>query len=84
MTASPAPPAQRPTCRCGHDRYHHHVRPDLKHGVWAWLAFFNGISATPKEIAFRCSRCGETFETTRDARVLRAFRRYPDISVDRP
>ena len=84
MTAPTAPPVPRPTCRCGHDRYHHAVRPDLKHGVWAWLAFFNGISATPKEITFRCSRCGERFETTRDPRVLRAFRRYPDVSVDRP
>ncbi len=80
QTSAPA----RPTCRCGHDRYHHHARADLKHGVWAWLAFFNGISATPKEITFRCSRCGETFETTREPAVLRAFRRYPDISVDRP
>jgi hypothetical protein len=80
---TPSTPA-RPTCACGHDRYHHAVRPDFKHGIWAWLAFFNGISATPKEIAFRCSRCGETFETTRDPHVLRAFRRYPDVSVDRP
>ncbi len=77
-----APP--RPTCRCGHDRYHHATRPDFTHGALAWLAFFTGVSATPKAIRFRCSACGETFETTRDPAVLRAFRRYPDISTDRP
>ena len=76
--------SSRPTCRCGHDRYHHFIRPDLKHGAGGWFAIFNGVSAAPKEIAFTCAQCGETFETTTDPRVLKAFRRYPDISIDRP
>ncbi|NNF58603.1 MAG: hypothetical protein HKN04_10205 [Rhodothermaceae bacterium] len=80
---SPSTPS-RPTCRCGHDRYHHFARPSFKNGVGAWVAFFTGVSATPKEIAFACARCGETFEVTREPAVLRAYRRYPDISVDRP
>ncbi len=77
---APIPP-ERPTCSCGHDRYHHAARPDFDYGLGAWLGFFNGISATPKAITFRCAQCGETFETTRDPRVLRAFRRYPDVQV---
>jgi len=71
----------RPTCRCGHDRYHHHVRPDLRYGAGGWINFFSGISAKPKEIVFRCHRCGEAFETTRDPAVLHAFRRYPNMTV---
>ena len=73
---------ERPTCRCGHDRYHHWSRPDIKNGVGAWLLLFNGASATPKEITFRCGKCGEVFETTRDPAVLAAFRRYPNMPPD--
>jgi hypothetical protein len=51
----------------------------MRYGVGGWLNFFNGISATPKEIVFRCGRCGEAFETTRDPAVLHAFRRYPNM-----
>lgn len=84
-TQTPPPtPVERPTCSCGHDRYHHAVRPDFTHGMLAWLAFFTGVSATPKAIRFRCSQCGEEFEQTTDRNVLSAFRRYPDISIDRP
>lgn len=69
----------RPTCSCGHDRYHHTVRADLKYGGWAWLAILNGASGTPKAVTFRCSACGETFETTRDPVVLKEYRRYPYV-----
>jgi len=44
-----------------------------------WLRLFTGISAQPREIAFACSVCGETFETTRAPKVLQEFRRYPYI-----
>jgi hypothetical protein len=70
---------KRPTCSCGHDRYHHFARPDMRYGVGGWLNFFNGISAKPREIVFRCGKCGEAFETTRDPAVLHAFRRYPNM-----
>lgn len=73
------PAAPRPACRCGHDRYHHDTRPDLRYGVGGWLNFFSGISAQPKAITFRCAKCGEAFETSRDPAVLRAFRRYPNM-----
>jgi len=77
-----APPAL-PTCSCGHDRYHHAVRPTMKHGSLGWLWLFSGISAQPKEIAFTCADCGETFEGTRDPTVLRQFRRYPYVDRSR-
>ena len=51
----------------------------MRYGIGGWLNFFNGISAQPKEITFRCGRCGEAFETTRDPAVLHAFRRYPNM-----
>lgn len=71
----------RPTCAAhGHDRYHHAVRADLKHGGGGWFALFNGMSSTPKQIAFTCSACGETFETTRDPEVLRQYRKYPYVN----
>jgi hypothetical protein len=71
--------ADTPTCRCGHDRYHHAVRADLTFGSGGWFAILNGASGTPKKITFRCAACGETFESTRDAGVLRQFRRYPYV-----
>ena len=72
----PAPPA----CRAhGVDRYHHAARADLSFGPGGWFAILNGASGTPREIAFTCSVCHETFETTRDPAVLRQFRRYPYV-----
>lgn len=72
-----------PTCRCGHDRYHHTVRPDLRYGTGGWLALLNGMSGTPREITFACGACGETFETTTDPVVLKQYRRYPYVMRDR-
>ena len=72
--------APRPTCRAhGIDRYHHAARAELSFGPGGWFAILNGASGTPREIAFTCSACGETFETTRDPAVLREFRRYPYV-----
>ena len=70
----------RPTCSCGHDRYHHWSRANLKFGGVAWLAILNGASGTPKSITFTCGKCGETFESSRDPIVLKEFRRYPYIT----
>ena len=69
-----------PTCSCGHDRYHHAVRADLKFGSGSWIVIMNGVSGTPKQIAFKCAACNETFEITRDTTVLRQFRRYPYVN----
>lgn len=74
MPAPPDPTAPLPTCSCGHDRYSHWSRPDMRYGVWSWLLLFQGSSARPKVITFRCGRCGETIETTRDPVVLDQFR----------
>ncbi|OZC04417.1 hypothetical protein BSZ36_16375 [Rubricoccus marinus] len=71
--------ADRPTCSCGHDRYHHWARASLSYGGGGWLALLNGASGTPRQIVFRCGKCGETFETTRDSAVLKEFRRYPYV-----
>lgn len=67
-------PDSPPTCPCGHDRTSHWARPSLKFGLGAWLLLFNGASGRPKEITFRCGRCGGVIETTRAPEVLEAFR----------
>ena len=69
----------RPTCRCGHDRYHHATRADLTYGGAGWFALFNGMSGTPKRIVFTCAVCGETFETTTDPVIRKQYRRYPYV-----
>ena len=71
--------ADRPTCSCGHDRYHHATRADLTHGGGGWLALFNGLSSTPKRIRFSCAMCGDAFEDTTDPEVLAQYRRYPYV-----
>ncbi|MEM1116084.1 MAG: hypothetical protein AAF845_08375 [Bacteroidota bacterium] len=71
---------RRPVCSCGHDRYHHTVRPDLTHGGGGWFALLNGMSSTPKRIVFSCAACGERFEETTDPVVLEQYRRYPYVT----
>ena len=72
--------APRPTCSCGHDRYHHYARASLTYGGGGWFALLNGASGTPRQIVFRCGKCGETFETTREKTILKQFRRYPYVN----
>jgi hypothetical protein len=67
--------AALPTCSCGHDRYHPRVHAEMKYGVAAWTLLFQGSSARPRAITFRCGRCGEAIETTREPHVLEQFRR---------
>ena len=45
----------RPTCSCGHDRYHHWARASLSYGGGGWFALLNGASGTPRQIVFRCA-----------------------------
>jgi hypothetical protein len=71
---SAADAAARPTCRCGHDRAHHAVSVQPTYGFWAWLALLGGISGRPKQLTWRCRRCGAVVETSRDPQDLRAFR----------
>ncbi len=47
----------------------------MRYGLGAWLLLFSGSSTKPKAITFRCGRCGEALETTRDPEVLEAHRR---------
>lgn len=47
----------------------------MKYGVGAWLMLFNGASARPRRITFRCGHCREVIETTSDPAVLEAHRR---------
>lgn len=70
-----SPPTALPTCRCGHDRTHHWVRPEMRYGAKAWMLLFYGATAVPSEITFRCAQCGEAFETTRDPQLLKQYRR---------
>lgn len=63
-----------PVCRCGRGIDHPGVEATPSYGFWAWFMLLNGASATPKKITYRCRRCGEVIATTRDPRMLRAFR----------
>lgn len=63
-----------PTCRCGHDRHHFAVHPERTYGFWAWLLLLSGATGTPKKITFRCQRCNEVVEVTRDPKILKQHR----------
>lgn len=60
-----------PTCSCGHDRRHWMVSPEPQYtGLdWVWVIF--GITTIPREVRFRCRRCGETFDRTTDDAEMR-------------
>ena len=61
-------------CRCGHDRYHVMVTPELEYSAWGtfWLTVM-GVSAVPLRARFRCRRCGERFDFTSDPDELQKF-----------
>ncbi len=83
---APGAPTPEPLPACAAhrvDRYHHAARAALSFGAGGWFAILNGASGEPRQITFTCSVCGEAFETTRDPRVLRQFRRYPYVDRSR-
>ena len=61
-------------CRCGYDRYHLMVTPELEYTAWGtfWLTVM-GVSAAPLRARFRCRRCGERFDFTDDPQELKKF-----------
>jgi len=61
-------------CSCGHDPSHYMVSAEASYGFWAWVALLLGISGTPKQITWRCRRCGEVIHATRDPSELQDFR----------
>ena len=76
----PPPPGRMPehtappTCSCGHEASHYMVSAEASYGFWAWVALLLGISGTPKQVTWRCRRCGEVIHTTRDPNELQDFR----------
>lgn len=76
-TSAPAAiaPVAVPRCSCGHDRRHPYVIADLIYvkgsGLKMWLV---GASATPREVRYRCRKCGETFDSTTDLTERRRHR----------
>lgn len=77
---SAATQTERPTCSCGHDRYHHYARPDISYSaIGTALVMMQIMSPVPTHIAFTCGKCGELFETTKDRAVCAAFKYFPDI-----
>jgi len=50
------------------------VSAEASYGFWAWVALLLGISGTPKQITWRCRRCGEVIHATRDPSELQDFR----------
>lgn len=67
-------PTKLATCRCGHDRTHPFVTPERSYGVLAWITLFSGASATPKKVTFRCQRCNQVVEESRDPKILAKHR----------
>ncbi len=63
-----------PTCSCGYHASHYRVSAEASYGFWAWVALLLGISGTPKQITWRCRRCGEVIHNTRDPSELQDFR----------
>ena len=50
------------------------VTPERSYGLGAWITLFAGASATPKKVTFRCQRCNQVVEETRDPKVLAKHR----------
>jgi hypothetical protein len=72
---------QEPTCSCGHTRTHELVTPDVRYSLFGLFYFLGGITAPPKEVVFRCKKCGEVLERSRDPHLLNHFR-YRDGTTE--
>jgi len=64
---------ERLRCSCGYDRDHYMVSPEPQYNAldWIWVVF--GITTIPFEVRFRCRTCGQTFDHTRDATLMRRY-----------
>ena len=65
------PEVARPTCRCGHDRDHFMVSPVPQYTGLDWVWVLLGITTMPFEVQFRCRRCQQVFDQTRDPAIMR-------------
>lgn len=61
-----------PACRCGFARGHYMVSAEPEYTFLGWIAMAVGISASPERIRYRCRRCDQVLEETRDPAVLKA------------
>jgi hypothetical protein len=59
-------------CRCGFARDHYMVSAEPDYTFWAWILMTVGISASPERIRYRCRRCDQVLEETREPAVLKA------------
>lgn len=68
------PPADRPRCRCGHDRDHFMVSPVAHYTFLGWVLVITGISAPITHMDFRCRQCDQILETITDRQVMEEYR----------
>lgn len=68
--------AERPRCRCGHDRHHPMVSADPHYSGIGWAAILTGISAPAKSMAFKCRVCDQIIETITDPEEIKKVRVY--------
>lgn len=50
------------------------MTPEPTYGFWAWILLLAGATGTPKKITYRCQRCYEVVEVTRNPSLLRSYR----------
>lgn len=72
-----ARPAAEPTpvtraCGCNATIESPTVVADPRYTLMGTLTLIWGVTAQPKAIDFRCTKCGKTIHTARDAQTLRA------------
>lgn len=70
MKNSEATKVQGRTCRCGYGRGHHMVSDEPEYTFIGWVAMLVGISARPTLVKYRCRRCHELFDRSKDPALL--------------
>lgn len=58
-------------CRCGHTIASPAVVPEPRYSVLGTLTLIYGVTAKPKAIDYRCTRCGVVIHSARDERTIR-------------
>jgi hypothetical protein len=74
-TPAAAPGPELKKCKCGFDRNHGLIRPELEYGLGSTLLLlFAGVGARARKATLFCPRCKTVLEVITDKQALSKYR----------
>jgi len=75
-STSPAKTGVQKTCRCGHARGSFWISAEPNFPFWRYMmGIFVGLGGgPPRSIRFRCRKCGQVIQESKDPEDIRRYR----------